>query len=86
SPQLLDWWQLRNDSGARDQRGDEPDSGQDNLERSVGDEGRVSGRFGSQSKASSIYTEVFELHPRRKSAAMVAAVAGALIAARRIGR
>ena len=86
NPKLLDWWQLRDDSGARDQRGDEPDDGQDNLERPISTPGRVTGRFGRDSKASSIYTDVFELHPERKTAVGIAALAALLLAVRRIGR
>ena len=86
NPRLLDWWQLRGDSGAQDQRGDEPDAGQDNLEQPVQADGRVAGRFGRQSKASSIYTEVFELHPRRKTGVMLATLAAVLLAVRRVGR
>ena len=86
NPRLLDWWQLRGDSGVQDQRGDEPDDGQDNLEQPISTPGRVTGRFGRDSKATSIYTDVFELHPGRKTAAGLAALAGLLLAVRRIGR
>jgi len=86
NPRLLDWWQLRDDSGVRDQRGDERDEGQDNLEQPIETEGSVTGRFGREAKASSIYTELFELHPARKTGAVMAALAGLLFAVRRIGR
>lgn len=86
NPRLLDWWQLRGDSGAQDQRSDEPDRGQDNLDDPVAADGQVTGRFGTQSKASSIYTDVFELHPRRKASAVVAVTIALLVAIRRIGR
>jgi NAD(P)-dependent dehydrogenase (short-subunit alcohol dehydrogenase family) len=86
NPRLLDWWQLRGDSGAQDQRGDELDSGQDNLEHPIPSDGRVTGRFGTRSKASSLYTDAFELHPRRKASAVVAVTAALLVALRRIGR
>jgi NAD(P)-dependent dehydrogenase (short-subunit alcohol dehydrogenase family) len=86
NPRLLDWWQLRDDSGARDQQGSQPDDGQDNLEEPIETSGSITGRFGRQSKASSVYTEIFELHPERKAAAGLAALAGVLLAVRRLGR
>ena len=86
NPQLLDWWQLRGDRGARDQLSQEPDDGQDNLEQPMEDGGAVTGRFGRQSKASSIYTELFELHPERKNLAVLGALAALLLTVRRLGR
>jgi hypothetical protein len=86
NPRLMDWWQLRGDSGVRDQLGDEPDDGQDNLERPVATPGSVTGRFGRVSKSSSVFTDVFELHPERKNAAALGGLAALLLAVRRIGR
>ena len=86
NPRLLDWWQLRDDSGVRDQRGDVPDDGEDNLERPIETSGSVTGRFGRDSKATSIYTDVFELHPARKTAAVAAILLGLLLVVRRVGR
>ena len=86
NPRLLDWWQLRNDSGVRDQLGDRPDDGSDNLAEPIETTGSVTGRFGRQSKASSIYTDLFELHPARKLAAGIATLAGLVLAVRRLGR
>jgi NAD(P)-dependent dehydrogenase (short-subunit alcohol dehydrogenase family) len=86
NPGLLDWWQLRGDSGVRDQQGDEPDDGQDNLERPMSTAGSVTGRFGKRSKASSMYTELFELHPERKTAAVLGGLAALLLTLRRAGR
>lgn len=86
NPRLLDWWQLRGDSGAQDQLSSKPDEGQDNLERPIETPGQVTGRFGRVSKASSIYTDLFELEPRRKTGAGLAALAGLVLAVRRIGR
>jgi NAD(P)-dependent dehydrogenase (short-subunit alcohol dehydrogenase family) len=86
SPGLLDWWQLRGDSGVRDQQGDDPDDGQDNLERPMSTGGSVTGRFGKRSKASSMYTEIFELHPERKTAAVLGGLAALLLTLRRAGR
>ena len=86
NPRLVDWWQLRDDSGAQDQRGDEPDDGRDNLERPIETEGSTTGRFGRDSKGTSIYTDLLELHPSRKTGVAIAAAAGVLLAVRRIGR
>ena len=86
NPRLLDWWQLRNDSGVRDQRGTRPDDGQDNLDDPIETDGSVAGRFGAISKTSSVYTELFELHPERKAAAVTGAAVALLIGMRRIGR
>ncbi len=86
NPRLLDWWQLRDDSGVRDQQDAEPDRGQDNLFEPVETSGSVVGRFGAKSKTRSAYTELFELHPDRKRVAGVVALAGLLLAVRRVGR
>jgi NAD(P)-dependent dehydrogenase (short-subunit alcohol dehydrogenase family) len=86
NPLLLDWWQLRGDRGARDQQSEEPDDGEDNLEQPIENAGAVAGRFGRDSKASSIYTSVFELHPRRKTVTVLGFVGVLLLAVRRLGR
>ena len=86
NPKLLDWWQLRGDSGVRDQQSDEPDDGADNLEAPIENPGSVTGRFGRDSKASSIYTDVFELHPERKKVALAILLGALLVAVRRVGR
>jgi hypothetical protein len=52
----------------------------------MGTSGSVTGRFGSRSKASSIYTQLFELHPERKTAAALGGLAALLLALRRAGR
>jgi NAD(P)-dependent dehydrogenase (short-subunit alcohol dehydrogenase family) len=86
NPRLLDWWQLRGDSGVKDQLSNEPDAGQDNLFEPSAGAGKVTGRFGDKSKASSAYTQIFELHPERKNAALVAGVGSLMLAVRRAGR
>jgi NAD(P)-dependent dehydrogenase (short-subunit alcohol dehydrogenase family) len=86
NPRLVDWWQLRNDSGVQDQKGTQPDAGQDNLFEPMETTGSTTGRFGRSAKGASLYTEVFELHPTRKTAAVAAALVGGLLAVRRIGR
>ena len=86
SPRLVDWWQLRGDSGVRDQQTDQPDDGRDNLFSALDTPGGVVGKFGDNAKGSSLYTEFFELHPRRKTAALAVGVATMAFALRRFGR
>jgi len=86
NPRLMDWWQLRGDSGAQEQKSDEPASGQDNLFQPLPGPGSVYGRFGSNAKGSSAYTEVFELHPERKNVALAAGLASLILILRRVGR
>lgn len=86
NPRLLDWWQLRGDSGVADQQGKQPDDGSDNLEKPIPTEGSVTGRFGRDSKASSVYTDLFELHPERKAVAVLGALGALALAIRRLGR
>jgi NADP-dependent 3-hydroxy acid dehydrogenase YdfG len=86
NPRLLDWWQLRGDSGARQQQGTERDAGQDNLYEATPGPGAVTGRFGTSSKSGSAYTEIFELHPERKSTALVGGLLASFVAVRRVGR
>jgi NAD(P)-dependent dehydrogenase (short-subunit alcohol dehydrogenase family) len=86
NPRLLDWWQLRNDSGVRDQQSAEPDRGADNLFEPRPTAGSVEGRFGARSKANSIYTDAFELHPERKTVALIGLLALGVVLIRRAGR
>jgi NAD(P)-dependent dehydrogenase (short-subunit alcohol dehydrogenase family) len=86
NPRLVDWWQLRGDSGVRDQVSDEPDDGRDNLFQPLSDHGTAAGRFGARSKANSIYTDTFELHPERKTGALIGFLALGVLLIRRVGR
>jgi short-subunit dehydrogenase len=54
------------------QRTDEPDDGVDNLFQASTGPGSVTGEFSATAKSSSIYTEVFELHPERIRYALAA--------------
>jgi hypothetical protein len=54
------------------QRTDEPDDGVDNLFQPSTGPGAVTGEFSATAKSSSIYTEVFELHPERIRYALAA--------------
>jgi NAD(P)-dependent dehydrogenase (short-subunit alcohol dehydrogenase family) len=54
------------------QRTDEPDDGVDNLFDASTGAGAVTGEFSGTAKSSSIYTEVFELHPERIRYALAA--------------
>lgn len=86
NPRLVDWWQLRGDSGVRGQVSDQPDDGRDNLFEPLSDRGTVTGRFGERSKANSIYTDSFELHPERKTVALIGILALGALLIRRVGR
>jgi hypothetical protein len=55
------------------QRTSTPDDGVDNLFTASTGSGAVEGDFGSQAKSSSLYTELFELHPQRIRFALAAA-------------
>lgn len=55
------------------QRTQQPDDGADNLFEPSTGPGEVTGGFGAQAKSSSVYTEVFELHPERIRYALAAA-------------
>jgi short-subunit dehydrogenase len=54
------------------QRTDEPDDGVDNLFQASTGPGAVTGEFSATAKSSSVYTEVFELHPERIRYALAA--------------
>jgi NAD(P)-dependent dehydrogenase (short-subunit alcohol dehydrogenase family) len=55
------------------QRTEQPDDGVDNLFQASTGPGAVTGEFSGTAKSSSIYTEVFELHPERIRYALAAA-------------
>ena len=86
SPSLLDRYMVQDNRGARQQQTTQPDDRRDNLFEPSTGPGSTTGDFGEGSKASSIYTSVFELHPLAKRAALGVAVLTALTAVRRIGR
>ena len=70
----------------RQQETAEPDDRRDNLFEPSTGPGSTTGDFGEGSKASSVYTSVFELHPNAKRVAVGAALLTALTAVRRLGR
>jgi NAD(P)-dependent dehydrogenase (short-subunit alcohol dehydrogenase family) len=74
APRLADSLLLGPGQAWSKQRTAEPDDGVDNLFQGSTGPGAVTGDFGATAKSSSIYTEVFELHPDRIRYA-VAAVA-----------
>lgn len=86
SPSLLDRYMVQGDRAVRQQETSEPDDRRDNLFEPSTGPGSTTGDFGEGSKATSIYTSVFELHPNAKRFAVGAAVLTALTAVRRIGR
>jgi short-subunit dehydrogenase len=86
SPALVDWYLLQNDRGFEQQRGDQPDDGQDNLFAPMNGQGSVTGDFGQRSKATSLYTRHLELHPQRQRVLNAVALAGLVTLVRRVGR
>lgn len=86
SPSLLDRYMLQSDRSIEQQKTDKPDDRHDNLFEPSTGPGSTTGDFGEGSKASSIYTSLFELHPNAKRLAVTAALLTALTAVRRIGR
>ena len=86
SPSLLDRYMLQGSRAFQQQQTERPDDRRDNLFEPSTGPGATSGQFGTGAKASSIYTEVFELHPMRKRAVTIGAVFASLVAVRRLGR
>jgi short-subunit dehydrogenase len=86
SPSLLDRYMLQDGRSFAQQRTDEPEDRRDNLFEPSTGPGSTTGDFGEGSKAESVYTSAFELHPNRKRLALAAALAGTLLAVRRLGR
>jgi short-subunit dehydrogenase len=86
SPSLLDRYMLQNGRAVQQQETTEPDDRHDNLFKPSTGPGSTTGDFGEGSKASSVYTSLFEFHPNAKRIAVGAALLTALTAFRRIGR
>jgi short-subunit dehydrogenase len=86
SPSLLDRYMLQGSRGYKQQQTGEPEDRRDNLFEPSTGPGSTTGDFGEKSKASSVYTSVFELHPNLKRLTAAALVAGALVILRRAGR
>ena len=79
-PKLVDWAVLMNDAGARMQISDRPDDGRDNLDRPIPGVKPARGQWGDEpwSLGGSLYTQLFELHPPLKAAAIGLAAVGAV--------
>jgi short-subunit dehydrogenase len=86
SPPLVDRYMLQGDRAYKQQVTNSPDDGLDNFDRPIEGTGSVTGDFGNESKSSSLYTRVLELHPTRKRALWAIVAIGALALARRAGR
>jgi short-subunit dehydrogenase len=65
------------------QKTEQPDDGRDNLFEASTGPGEVSGAFGSKAKSTSVYTEIFELHPERIRLALAGAALAIYRAVRR---
>ena len=83
---LVDRYLTQGRRGARQQRSDMADDGQDNLFEPMAGPGAATGEWSEQAKQSSVYTSRLEFHPNRKLALAVAAVGGALLLFRGAGR
>ena len=73
APRLADQLLLGPGKTWSKQRTSEADDGVDNLFTASSGTGSAHGDFGSKAKSSSLYTEVFELHPQRIRLALAAA-------------
>jgi short-subunit dehydrogenase len=86
SPSLLDRYMLQGGRTFKQQMTTEPDDRRDNLFEPSTGPGSTTGEFGQNSKSTSLYTELLELHPARKRFVVGAALLSALTVLRRIGR
>jgi NAD(P)-dependent dehydrogenase (short-subunit alcohol dehydrogenase family) len=87
SPSLVDWYLSGPGHGVDNQMTDEPDDGRDNLDVPSQGPGETTGRFGTRSKSTSLYTRWLGLHPARgRSVAALALVAAAVVLGRRADR
>jgi short-subunit dehydrogenase len=85
APRLADRLLLGPGKAWSKQRTQQPDDGVDNLFTPSTGPGQVTGEFGAKAKSSSLYTEVFELHPERIRMALAAAALMGYRALRRAG-
>jgi short-subunit dehydrogenase len=85
SPSLLDRYMLQGGRAFKQQETKEPDDRRDNLFEASTGPGATTGEFGDGAKPDSVYTQLFELHPFRKRAAVAAMVIASLLFVRRIG-
>lgn len=85
SATLLDRYLLWGKRGIRQQQTSEPPVPVDNLDSPVAGAGKTDGAWSEDAKRTSAYTHFLELHPGRKYGLAAAALAGALLAFRRVG-
>ena len=86
SPSLLDRYMLQGRRAWKSQQTTRPDDARDNLFDPSTGPGSTTGDFGRDSKATSLYTTLLELHPERKRIAVAALLIGSIMLVRRIGR
>lgn len=86
SPSLLDRYMSQRRRMFSSQKTDQPDNQKDNLYEPMPGPGSVTGDFGEDSRATSVYTRAVELHPERKIALTLGALAATLLLLRRVGR
>jgi short-subunit dehydrogenase len=86
SPSLLDRYMLNGARAWRDQLTGRPDDARDNLFEASSGSGSVTGDFGRDAKATSLYTTHVELYPERRRAIKALLVGAVLAAVRRVGR
>jgi short-subunit dehydrogenase len=81
SPALVDAYLRQGNRGVDQQLTDRPDDGRDNLFAPMEGPGATRGDWPAESKQSSLYTRVMELHPARTAMVAAAAVGAASLAA-----
>jgi short-subunit dehydrogenase len=86
SPSLVDRYMLQGGRMFEQQKTDRPDDRRDNLFEPSTGRGATTGEFGAGSRATSLYTRHFELHPVRKRAAVAALMVAMATLIRRVGR
>jgi NAD(P)-dependent dehydrogenase (short-subunit alcohol dehydrogenase family) len=80
SPALVDAYLRQGNRGVDQQISDRPDDGRDNLFAPMEGPGATRGDWPAESKQSSLYTKVMELHPARTAMVAAAAVGAASLA------
>jgi short-subunit dehydrogenase len=86
SASLLDRYMTQGEHMVRQQRTDRPDDRRDNLFEPSTGPGSTTGEFGEGASPTSVYTNIFELHPARKRLAVGALVAASVALLWRAGR
>jgi short-subunit dehydrogenase len=86
SPSLLDVYMTSGRRMFTQQLTDEPANGEDNLFEPMPGAGSATGDFGQNSKGASPYTNLLELSPNRKRAALFVAAIGLGAVARKLAR